>query len=112
MGEIALELIRESTENVLAQSGLALSDIQWFVPHQPNGSLLQAIVEELKVDPARVVPVVNEAGSLGAVSIPLSLDRLRRTRDVRPGDRILMVGVGAGLSTGAILLQTGVAEER
>jgi 3-oxoacyl-(acyl-carrier-protein) synthase III len=106
MGELALELIRESTEGVLSQSGLALSDIQWFVPHQPNGSLLQAIVEELKVDPARVIPVVHEAGSLGAVSIPLSLDRLRRTRDVRPGDLILMVGVGAGLSTGAILLQT------
>jgi 3-oxoacyl-[acyl-carrier-protein] synthase III len=111
MGEIALELIRESTAAVLRQSGLELADVQWFVPHQPNGSLLQAIVGELGLDAARVVPVVQEVGSLGAVSIPLSLDRLRRTRDVRPGDRILMVGVGAGLSTGAILVQTGGAKE-
>jgi 3-oxoacyl-(acyl-carrier-protein) synthase III len=109
MGEIALELIRESTEAVLAQSGLTLADIQWFLPHQPNGTLLQTIIEELGLDPVRVIPVVHEVGSLGAVSIPLSLDRLRRTRRVRPGDRILMVGVGAGLSTGAILVQTGDA---
>jgi 3-oxoacyl-(acyl-carrier-protein) synthase III len=109
MGEIALELIRESTEAVLAQSGLTLADIQWFVPHQPNGTLLQAIIDDLGIDPARVIPVVHEVGSLGAVSIPLSLDRMRRTRDVRPGDRILMVGVGAGLSTGAILMQVGNA---
>jgi 3-oxoacyl-(acyl-carrier-protein) synthase III len=110
MGEIALQMIRESTDAVLSQSGLTLADVQWFLPHQPNGSLLQAIITELRLDARRVVPVVQELGSLGAVSIPTSLDRLRRTRQVRPGDRILMVGVGAGLSTGAILLQTGAAE--
>jgi 3-oxoacyl-[acyl-carrier-protein] synthase III len=112
MGEIALELVRESTDAVLAQSGVSLSEVQWFVPHQPNGTLLQAIIDELGLDPQRVIPVVHEVGSLGAVSIPLSLDRLRRTRDVRPGDRILMVGVGAGLSTGAILFRSAAKPAR
>jgi 3-oxoacyl-[acyl-carrier-protein] synthase III len=51
--------------------------------------------------------MVRDVGSVASVSIPYSLDLLLRTRDVRPGDRILMVGVGAGVSQGALLYQVG-----
>jgi 3-oxoacyl-[acyl-carrier-protein] synthase III len=51
------------------------------------------------------VPVVHETGSVGAASIPISLDRLMSSGRVRAGDRILMIGVGAGLSSGATLLR-------
>ncbi len=107
MSQEAIEAVRRSTDAVLAQAGLTLDDVQWILPHQPNGALLAAITTELAVPPERVVPVVREFGSVGAASIPLSLDRLRRTRPVRCGDRLLMVGVGAGLSSGAILHQVG-----
>ena len=51
--------------------------------------------------------VVHETGSVGAASIPISLDRLMSSGRVRSGDRILMVGVGAGLSSGATLVRAG-----
>ena len=51
--------------------------------------------------------MVRDVGSVAAVSIPYSLDLLMRTGKVRPGDRILMVGVGAGVSYGALLYQVG-----
>jgi 3-oxoacyl-[acyl-carrier-protein] synthase III len=77
------------------------------LPHQPNGVILDALIAALGVDADRVIPVAHEVGSVGSASIPMSLDRLLRTRDVHPGDRILMVGVGAGISFGAILYQVG-----
>jgi 3-oxoacyl-(acyl-carrier-protein) synthase III len=103
MGAIAVSAIRRGADAVLAACGATMGDIDWVLPHQPNGSMLDVIVETLGVDRARVVPVVSEIGSVVSASIPVSLDRLMRTRPVRSGDRILMIGVGSGLAYGAIL---------
>jgi 3-oxoacyl-(acyl-carrier-protein) synthase III len=105
MLDLALDLLRDSTRAVLAQAGLGIEDVDWILPHQPNGVMLDAFVEALGVDAERVVPVVRETGSVGAASIPLSLDRLVSSGRLRAGDRVLMIGVGAGLSSGAMLLQ-------
>jgi 3-oxoacyl-[acyl-carrier-protein] synthase-3 len=106
MLHLALELLRDSTDAVLAQAGLRLADVDWVLPHQPNGAMLDAFVGALGVARERVVPVVHETGSVGAASIPISLDRLMSSGRVRPGDHVLMIGVGAGLSSGATLLRT------
>jgi 3-oxoacyl-[acyl-carrier-protein] synthase-3 len=107
MLDLALDLLRDSTDTVLDQAGLRLEEVEWILPHQPNGVMLDAFVRALGVDAERVVPVVHETGSVGAASIPISLDRLMSSGRVRSGDRILMVGVGAGLSSGATLLRAG-----
>lgn len=105
---LATEALRESTDAVLRASGCALDDVAWVVPHQPNGRMLERIIAHLGVPAHKVIPVVAEVGSVGAASIPVGLDRLLRTRDVRPGDRVLMAGVGAGMAYGATLYRVGV----
>jgi 3-oxoacyl-[acyl-carrier-protein] synthase-3 len=105
MAHAAIAAVRRSTDAVLAQAALSLPDIEWLLPHQPNGTMLTAMIQALGFDPARVVRIVDEVGSVAAASIPLSLDRLLRTQRVRPHDRVLMVGVGAGMSAGALLLE-------
>jgi 3-oxoacyl-[acyl-carrier-protein] synthase III len=107
MGAEAIDALQRSTNEVLGRAGLGIDDVEWVLPHQPNGVLLGAITRALGVDESRVVRIVDEVGSVGAASIPISLDRLLREREVRPGDRVLMVGVGAGLSFGATLYRTG-----
>lgn len=106
MGRDAVEVVRRSADVALAAAGLTMGDVQWVLPHQPNGLLLDAMIEAFGVPTARVVRVVDEVGSVGAAAIPLSLDRLLRTRDVRAGDHLLFVGVGGGLSGGAVLYRT------
>ncbi|AKJ05528.1 3-oxoacyl-(acyl-carrier-protein) synthase III [Archangium gephyra] len=107
MLRVVFEALDRATSRVLEHAGIPLGDIQWVLPHQPNGTMLRDIIERYAIEPARLVPVVEEIGSVAAASIPFSLDRLLRTRPVRPGDRILMLGVGAGVSYGAILYQVG-----
>jgi 3-oxoacyl-[acyl-carrier-protein] synthase-3 len=92
---------------VLDRAGLSISDIEWVLPHQPNGTMLELIIAAFGLDPARMVRVVGDIGIVASASIPVSLDRLLRTRPVRPGDRILMAGVGAGISHGAVLYRVG-----
>jgi 3-oxoacyl-[acyl-carrier-protein] synthase III len=105
--QIAIAALVRAARAALEPSGTRIEEIEWVVPHQPNGRMLEKMLNGLGVNPARVVPVVQELGSLGAASIPVSLDRLLRTRPVRPGDRILLAGIGAGVSYGALLYRVG-----
>ncbi len=107
MTESALALVRQSAGQVLMRAGLSMRDVDWVVPHQPNGSMLTAILAALEISPERTAKVVGEIGSVGAASMAMGLDRLLHTRDVRPGQRILFIGIGAGLSWGASLYQVG-----
>jgi 3-oxoacyl-(acyl-carrier-protein) synthase III len=104
---IAFHALITGIEAVLGRAGIGMWDVEWVLPHQPNGAMLDRILDAFCLDPARVVRVVDEIGSVGAASIPVSLDRLLRTRPVRPGDRILMAGIGAGIARGAVLYRVG-----
>jgi 3-oxoacyl-(acyl-carrier-protein) synthase III len=107
MAGIAVDLLRRRAGEVLDAAGLSIDDVDWVLPHQPNGALLDAIVAALSIPKERLVPVVREIGSVGAASIPVSLAKLMASGRVRPGERLLMIGVGAGLSSGAMLYRTG-----
>lgn len=107
MNHIVFDALDRATSRVEADSGIALRNVEWVLAHQPNGAMFRDILERYGLDPQRAVPVVEEIGSVAAASIPFSLDRLLRTRPVRPGHRILLLGVGAGISYGAMLYQVG-----
>jgi 3-oxoacyl-[acyl-carrier-protein] synthase III len=107
MSDGAVGKIVDSTRRVLAEASLRIEDVAWVLPHQPNGTMLEGIIAALGVDRARIVPVVQEIGSVACASIAVSLDRLMRTRPVAPGDHVLMTGVGSGVSWGAILYRVG-----
>ncbi len=104
---IALAGLRVSAERALAAAGLGWGDIDWFVPHQPNGALLAAIVQEFGLDPAKVVPMVQDVGNVGSASIAVGLDWLLQRRPVTAGQCILLFGVGSGLSHGALVYRVG-----
>ena len=103
----AIALMERIVAAALEEAQLSMADIAWVLPHQPNGEIFRYICDRLRVPESRVVPVYPDAGSLGAAAVPLSLDRLMRTRQVRPGDRILLAAVGSGTSSGAVVYQVG-----
>ncbi len=107
MTRLAIGRLQYAADTTLAEAGMELDDVQWVLPHQPNGSMLDAVVEAMGIDRDRIVKIVDEIGSPGSPCIAISLDRLLHTRPVKPGDHILMVGVGSGVSYGAILLRVG-----
>lgn len=105
--ELATQLIRDASAAVLDAAGLTLDDVRWVAPHQPNGAMLDVFVEALGLPAEKLVRVVDRIGSVGAASIAVGLDRILRERPVAPGDHILLVGVGAGVSSGALLYRVG-----
>lgn len=88
---------------LLDKSGLELSDLDLIVPHQPSGPALAALAR-YGCPPERTVNIVAEYGNCIAASIPMALAVADAEGRIRRGDRVLLIGTGAGLSVaGAVL---------
>ena len=97
LGEVALE--------VLDAAKLAKEELDWLVPHQANIRILNATAKRLGLPPDRVIATVDLHGNTSAASVPLALDVAVRDGRVRPGDNVLLQGVGGGFTWGAVLLR-------
>ncbi|HEY1977547.1 MAG TPA: ketoacyl-ACP synthase III [Candidatus Baltobacteraceae bacterium] len=102
-----MENVPEFTYRVVARAGLALEDIDWFVPHSANLRMIEALCKRLPFPIERTLLSVEEYGNTSAVSIPLALVPAVRDGRVQPGQRILLMGFGGGLVTaGSVLVWT------
>ncbi len=83
---------------VCERAGMTLRDIDWFIPHQANLRIIDTLIRILDLNPDRVARDVAEVGNTSAASIPLALGRLHESGRAQPGDRVLLLGFGAGLT--------------
>jgi 3-oxoacyl-[acyl-carrier-protein] synthase-3 len=103
--KFAVRVIPETTRRALAASGLGVDDVTWLVPHQANQRILDTVAERLGVPRERVVSTIANVGNTSAASIPLALDDLYTVGNLRPGDVLALVGFGAGLTWGAVIVR-------
>ncbi|MGH9816845.1 MAG: 3-oxoacyl-[acyl-carrier-protein] synthase III C-terminal domain-containing protein, partial [Candidatus Acidiferrales bacterium] len=75
------------------------------VPHQANLRIIRATQERLGVDDSRIVVNIDRYGNTTAATIPLGLMDAIEQRRLNKGDLVLLVAVGAGYTTGGILLR-------
>jgi 3-oxoacyl-[acyl-carrier-protein] synthase-3 len=88
---------------LLADLHLSVGDIDWVVPHQASGPGLE-LLPRIGFAMDRIVNIVGQYGNCVAASIPMALATLNASGRVRRGDRVLLLGTGAGLSVaGAVL---------
>ncbi|WP_188882353.1 beta-ketoacyl-ACP synthase III [Alicyclobacillus cellulosilyticus] len=99
--KFAVKVMAASTEKVLAQAGLTKDDIDLLIPHQANIRIIEAARQRFGLDPDKVVVTIDRYGNTSASSIPIALDEARRTGRAKPGDLVVMVGFGGGLTWGA-----------
>lgn len=97
--------ICDAVKSLAGQAGVAVSDIDHFVFHQANERILSAAVKLLGVDDARVARTLRSTGNVSSACIPLALDSLVRSGELKRGELVALVGFGAGLDTGACLLR-------
>ncbi|OXM61843.1 beta-ketoacyl-ACP synthase III [Amycolatopsis vastitatis] len=86
----------------LEAAGLKPSDVDVLIPHQANLRIVEAIAKKLRANGARddmvVADDIRYSGNTSSASIPLALDHMRKAGTAKPGDVVLAVGFGAGLS--------------
>ena len=103
--KFAVRVIPKTTEAALAQSGLSIDDVDWLIPHQANQRILDTVADRLGLPQERVVSTIALTGNTSAASIPLAVDDLYTSGNLRQGDVLALVGFGAGLTWGAAVLR-------
>ncbi|MBS0500475.1 MAG: ketoacyl-ACP synthase III [Burkholderiaceae bacterium] len=103
--KLAVGVLDKAARAVLDKAGVQASDIDWLIPHQANIRIMLGTAKKLHLPPEKVVVTVHEHGNTSAASIPLALDHGVRAGQVKPGQTVLLEGVGGGFTWGAVLLK-------
>ena len=101
----ATRVVGEATHQVLSKAGLAVEDVDLFIPHQANIRIIESAVKRLRIPTERVFVNIDRYGNTSSASIPIALCEAEEQRRLRPGNTVVMVGFGAGLTWGAGALQ-------
>jgi 3-oxoacyl-[acyl-carrier-protein] synthase-3 len=103
--KFATRVLVSSAEKLLAETGVAIGDVDVYVPHQANVRIIDHAVAKLGIPKERVVVNVDRYGNTSSASIPLALAEAVADGRVHKGDTVLMTGMGAGLTWGSALMR-------
>lgn len=101
----AVKACEEVIRDLAQKQGLALDQITWVVPHQANFRILDAAARRLGIDVNRFYINISELANTSAATIPLALAQMSREGRIKSGEYLALVGFGAGLTWGGMLIQ-------
>ncbi|OJU91745.1 MAG: 3-oxoacyl-ACP synthase [Burkholderiales bacterium 66-5] len=103
--KLAVSVLEKTAHAALEKAGIAATEVDWLVPHQANIRIMQSTARRLHLPMEKVVVTVAEHGNTSAASIPLALDHAVRAGQIKPGQNVLLEGVGGGFTWGSLLVK-------
>jgi 3-oxoacyl-[acyl-carrier-protein] synthase-3 len=94
-----------ASNEVLERCGLSIDQIRCVIPHQANQRILSAVGERLGATVEQVFVNVDRYGNTSAASVGIAMDEAVREGRIQPGDLVLLVVFGAGLTWGAAIVE-------
>ena len=101
----AVLAMESAARNAMDRAGVTMEDITLVVPHQANIRIIDAAMKRLEIPREKATMVLERTGNTSAASIPLALVNALDDDRVAPGDLVLMVGFGAGMSSAAAVIR-------
>ena len=99
--KFATRVLVSSAEKLLDEIDLTVDDIDLYVPHQANKRIIDHAASKLGIPDEKVFVNVDRYGNTSSASIPLCLAQGVREGRLKEGTRVLMTGMGAGLTWGS-----------
>lgn len=103
--KFAVRVMGESSERVIEKAGLKKEDVDFFIPHQANFRIIESAAKRLGLGMEKVYVNLDKYGNTSAASIGIALDEAIRSGKVKKGDNLVLVGFGAGLTWGSVVLK-------
>ncbi len=103
--KIAVRSLEDVCREVLDAAGQTPQDVDWFVPHQANRRIIDAVGARLGIPAERCQVNIERYGNTSSASIPIALDEAVRAGKIREGNIVLMAAFGAGLTWGGSLVR-------
>jgi 3-oxoacyl-[acyl-carrier-protein] synthase-3 len=102
--KFAVGAINKTIDALLNAEGITVDDVARFVPHQANARLVQAAAKRLGVPIEKFYLKIEEYANTSAASIPIALEEMNRSVQLKKGDLILTIGFGGGLTYGGNMI--------
>lgn len=108
----ATRVMASATREATAQAGLSLEQIDLIVPHQANLRIIESAARSLHLPMERFMINIDRYGNTSSASIPIAIAEAVEHGRVRPGDHLILVAFGGGLTWGALALEWVEPERR
>ncbi|MCK4873918.1 MAG: beta-ketoacyl-ACP synthase 3 [Phycisphaerales bacterium] len=103
----AVEAMLQDGQRVLAEAGLTIDDVNWWVPHQANLRIIREVGRRLGIPSERTATILEDYGNSSAATIPIALSVLQQRGALHDDDLVLLTAAGAGFASGACLVRWG-----
>jgi 3-oxoacyl-[acyl-carrier-protein] synthase-3 len=103
--KVAVTVMELSIDRALQETGLKADEIKLIIPHQSNLRIIESCRTRLGLPQEKMLVNVDRYGNTSAASIGLGLDDARRAGQLREGDLVMFVGVGAGVTWGSVIMR-------
>lgn len=102
--KLAVKTLASDVGEILHKNNMSANDIDFFIPHQANLRIINAVGETLKMDSQKIVLTVQKYGNTSAASIPMAIDEIYNDGRLKNGDLLLLDAFGGGLTWGSSLV--------
>jgi 3-oxoacyl-[acyl-carrier-protein] synthase III len=109
--KFATRTLARSAAETIGRSGLSIHDIDLMIPHQANARIIELAARQMGLPMEKVFVNIDKYGNTSAASIPIALTEAIEQGRVKEGDKLVLVGFGAGLTWASAVVQFGVSEK-
>ncbi len=103
--KFATSAMPEAVNKVLQKANMSTEDVDMVIPHQANIRIVQTAVKKLKMKHDKFYVNIQNYGNTSSASIPIALEEAIANEKIKRGDKVCLVGFGAGLTYGAIIFE-------
>ena len=103
--KFAVRALTDVVNEALESNGLTAADVDHVIPHPANVRIVNNVLDKLEIPRTRAQMNIDRYGNTSSASVPVTLDETLRAEVIRPGEIVVMMAVGAGMSWGGTVLR-------
>ncbi len=101
----AIQTVSAKIKELLAKNDMTLDDLDWVILHSANMRIIEGVAGEINYPLEKMLCSIEYFGNTSSASIPLAYDIARKDGKIKPGNKILMLGFGGGLTFSGIIVE-------
>ena len=102
--KVAVKTLSNSVTDILNRNNLTSNDIDWFIPHQANFRIIDAVARTIKMPKEKSVLTVHKYGNTSSASIPMAINEMFKEKKIKKGDILLLDAFGGGFTWGSAIV--------
>lgn len=103
--KVAINNMVDVITKTVAENNMKIEDIDLIIPHQSNIRIIEAAMDRLKLPRKKAYINIDRIGNTSSASIPIAIDEINKGRMLNPGDLVLLVAFGGGLTWSSSIIK-------